>query len=77
MPGPKKWEQIDEALDTISYGWLSREHPELLEAIESAVMDGVAVEEIKLRVALRTYRYELTLRCEQAARCAVRMYADD
>lgn len=68
----KKWDQLDEALDAISYEWLSHMHPDLLEAIENAIEDGIAPGEIKRHIASRTNRYELTLRCEQAARFAMR-----
>lgn len=60
---------ITEALDGIGYQWLADNHPELAEAIETAVAAGAGPREIRRHVMAQTGRQELALRCEQAARC--------
>ena len=59
---------IGKALDEISWQWLSDNHPGLAEAVEDAVSLHVTPGRIRRYVILHTDRYELALRCEQAAR---------
>jgi len=55
-------------LQAESWEWLSDNHPLLAEAVEAAVNDGAESHEIRRYVMQRTQRFELALRCEQAAR---------
>lgn len=59
---------IGEALDAISWQWLNDNHWELAAAVEQAVDDGATPEQVRRYVMYRAERYELALRCEQAAR---------
>ena len=60
---------VGEALDEISWDWLSDNFPALAEALQTAVMEnGVTPERIRRFVMGKVQRYELALRCEQAAR---------
>jgi len=65
----RKMEKVGEALDEISWDWLEELYPGLAGAIEGEMRKGASPEEIKRFVMGRTYRWELALRCEQAARC--------
>jgi hypothetical protein len=62
---------IGHALNSISWEWLNDNHPELAEAIELEVGRGATPEQVRRFVVARTYRNELALRCEQAARWLV------
>ena len=64
----KSMEQLDKALDFISYEWLAEQHPQLVEAIEAELRGGATPRQIKHAVLSRAQRIELALRCEQAAR---------
>ncbi len=66
---------IDEELDEISYEWLIQNHPALLHAMARDVDAGRMPADLRHRVLERTGRYELALRCEQAARWLVRLKA--
>lgn len=59
---------IGRALDYISWQWLSDNHPELAEAIEVEVGRGATALDVRRFVVRYTDRFELALRCEQAAR---------
>lgn len=59
---------IGEALDEISWYWISDNYPQLAEAIQTEVKRGARPEAIRRFVMKRTERLELALRCEQAAR---------
>jgi len=65
-------QELSRELDAISFDWMTGQHPELLEAIEKAVAQGIGDVEIKRAVLRQTGRYELALRCQQAARHAGR-----
>lgn len=64
-------EQLGQALDEVSYEWLSDTHPLLARAVEAAVDGGVLPMQVRRYVMRRTRRHELALRCEQAARYLV------
>ncbi len=66
---------IDEELDQISYEWLIQNHPALLHAMTKDINAGRQPADLRRRVLERTGRYELALRCEQAARWLVRLKA--
>lgn len=57
-------------LDKISLEWLEESHPGLANAIEEAVGKGVSPHRIKRYVMDRVGRWELAMRCQQAARAA-------
>jgi hypothetical protein len=59
---------VGQALDEISWQWLSDNFPRLAEAIQNAVDGGTMPDGVRRFVMARTQRYELALRCEQAAR---------
>jgi hypothetical protein len=61
-------DELNRALDEISYEWLMAQHPGLVAAIEAELGRGITPIRIKQRVLLHTQRLELALRCEQAAR---------
>ena len=61
--------ELQRALDTESYEWLSANHPTLLKALECEVVAGRTPEQIKRFVLRQTGRFEIALRCEQVARC--------
>ena len=67
----RKMRAIGEALDEISWDWLEELYPGLAEAIEGEMGRGASPAEVKRFVMGRTYRTELALRCEQAARHVV------
>ena len=67
----RKMQKVGEALDEISWEWLEEMYPGLADAIEEEMQKGASPGEIKRFVMARTYRYELALRCEQAARHVV------
>lgn len=60
--------RIGRALDEISWQWINDNHPLLAEAIEDEVSHGATPRQIRRYVVRQTQRYELALRCEQAAR---------
>jgi hypothetical protein len=62
---------VGQALDEISWQWLSDNFPRLAEAIQGAVEGGAEPDGVRRYVMVRTQRYELALRCEQAARWLV------
>ena len=62
---------IGSALDEISWQWLSDNYPNLAEAVQDAVSQQVTPDKVRRYVMCRTDRYELALRCEQAARYLV------
>jgi len=64
----KKFEALDAALDSVSWGWLEETHPELAQALILEVGRGSQPKDIKLHVLAVTGRPELALRLEQAAR---------
>lgn len=59
---------LGDALDEVSWQWVSDKHPCLADAIEEAVGAGIEPERVRRFVMRRTQRRELALRCEQAAR---------
>jgi hypothetical protein len=61
-------EGLAAALDRVSWQWLQDNHPLLAEALELAVAGGAMPAEVRRFVMMHTGRYELALRCEQAAR---------
>ena len=63
---------LNRALDEISYDWLLEHFPAVAEAIEAEAAKGSTPTQIKRAVMARTGRLEFALRCEQAARHAVR-----
>ena len=69
----RKMRAIGEALDDISWEWLEEMYPGLAEAIEKEMAKGATAGEIKRFVQAWTFRPELALRCEQAARAVGRM----
>ena len=64
-------DKLANVLDAESYHWLSANHPEIVEAIESEVGAGNKPDRIKYFVLKHTGREELALRCEAAARYIV------
>ena len=69
----RKMRKVGEALDAISWEWLEEMYPGLAEAIEGEVARGASPAEVKRFVQGWTFRPELALRCEQAARAVGRM----
>lgn len=67
-----KLNTIGQALDAISWEWLETNYPLLAEAIQRAVDGNTDPAEVKRYVMQHTQRYELALRCEQAARWLIR-----
>jgi len=67
MAKTKDLAAIARALDYISWQWLSDNHPELAEAIELEVGRGATPTDVRRFVMRYTDRFELALRCEQAA----------
>ena len=65
-------EALNRVLDEISFDWLLEHFPSVAEAIEAEVAKGSTPTAIKRAVMSRTGRLEFSLRCEQAARHAVR-----
>jgi hypothetical protein len=63
---------LNRALDEISYEWLLEHFPAVAEAIEAELAQGATPTGVKRAVMARTSRLEFALRCEQAARHAVR-----
>jgi hypothetical protein len=59
---------LERALDAESYEWLATNQPDILTAIEVEIGNGHTPEHIKWRVLRRTNRFEIAIRCEQAAR---------
>lgn len=59
---------LERALDAESYEWLATNQPDILTAIEIEIANGHTPEQIKWRVLRRTNRFEIAMRCEQAAR---------
>ena len=59
---------IGKALDEISWEWLSDNYPVLATAVEEAVKLNVTPDEVRRYVMWHVDRYEIALRCEQAAR---------
>lgn len=59
---------IDQALDAISWDWLSTTHPLLAEAVQTDTRRGAEPDQILRFVMKKTERLELALRCQQAAR---------
>lgn len=64
----RKMEGLGKALDEISWDWLEELYPGLAGALEAEMKRGAGPAEVKRFVLARTYRVELALRCEQAAR---------
>ena len=61
--------EVDRELDRISLQWLNDHYPGLAQAIEIGVTQrGHSPIEVRRRVMAQAERYELALRCEQAAR---------
>jgi hypothetical protein len=58
---------IGQALNEISWEWLSNNHPQLAEAIRTEMEHGATPGQIRRFVMRQTQRLELALRCEQAA----------
>jgi hypothetical protein len=67
MAKTKNLTAIARALDQISWQWLSDNHPELIEAIEVEVGRGATPVDVRRFVMQYTDRFELALRCQQAA----------
>ena len=63
-----KIDKLTQALDEVSYEWLLTQHPQLAAAVASEVEAGATPVEIRRRVMAHCQRWELALRCEQAAR---------
>jgi len=63
-----KMSGLQVALDAESYEWLTGNQPEVLSALEREVSGGATPDQIKLFVLRHTGRFELAMRCEQAAR---------
>lgn len=59
---------IGDALDEISWAWLSDNFPQLAEAIKTESDRGATPDQVRRYVMQQTQRLELALRCEQAAR---------
>jgi hypothetical protein len=59
---------IGQALDSISWDWVSDNHPLLAEAIQTEMGRGANPDQVRRFVMQQTQRLELALRCEQAAR---------
>ena len=60
---------IGDALDKLSWEWLCENHEPLAQALEVGVAQGGASpDKVRRYVMAHTQRYELALRCEQAAR---------
>jgi len=66
-----KPDRLTQALDSVSYEWLLGQHPQLADVIAAEVDEGVSPVEIRRRVMAHCQRWELALRCEQAARWLV------
>ena len=69
----RKLDSITEALDEVSWFWMEDTHPQLAAAIEQEGCKGAGAAEIRRHVMQQTYRVELALRCEQAARFLARV----
>lgn len=66
---------LQRAFNAESYAYLEREWPEILAAIEAEISNGHTPEEIK-RFALQwTCRFEMAMRCYQAAKHVTSMAA--
>lgn len=64
----KAMSTLQRAFNAESYAYLEREWPDILAAIEAEIAAGHTPEEIK-RFALQwTCRFEMAMRCYQAAR---------
>ena len=63
---------LNRALDELSYEWMLEHFPAVADAIEAELAQGATPTAIKRAVMSRTGRLEFALRCEQAARHAVR-----
>ena len=72
----KQFDALDAALDAVSWEWLEQAHPVLAQALIREVQRGAQPGDIKRHVQNRTFRYELALRCEQAARFLVSEQGD-
>jgi len=59
---------IAQALDSISWDWVSDNHPLLAEAIQTEIGRGANPDQVRRYVMQHTQRQELAMRCEQAAR---------
>lgn len=59
---------LERALDAESYEWMATNQPNILTAIEAEVAKGRTPDQIKWRVLRITNRFEIAMRCEQAAR---------
>ncbi len=64
----KQFTALDAALDAVSWEWLEQTHPALADALILEVGRGAQPGDVKRHVLARTFRHELALRCEQAAR---------
>ena len=64
----KTFAMLGQALDKASWDWLQQNDPEIAEGIVSAVGSGARATDIKSFVLRQTQRFEMSLRCEQAAR---------
>jgi hypothetical protein len=68
---PKKsfsLQAIGDALDEISWDWISDNYPRLAEAIKTEIDRGATPDQVRRYVMQQTQRLELALRCEQAGR---------
>lgn len=63
-----KLPDLERALDSESYDFMSQNYPDVLQALEREVAAGHRPREIRTFVLLQTGRMEIALRCEQVAR---------
>ena len=68
MARVKRMATLAEALDAQSLQWMNDNIPGLVDALEAEIENGETPETIRRFVMAHTMRFELALRCEQAAR---------
>jgi hypothetical protein len=64
-------EALERALEAESLEWMLAQHPEIVDAIQAALSNGVRPEDIRWRVMRHTLRPEIAKRCELVARALV------
>lgn len=62
------FDRLAAALDEESWDWLSENNPGVANGVSDAVDGGIEASDVRRFVMRQTMRFELALRCEQAAR---------
>lgn len=60
--------ELSVALDRESWHWLSDQLPTIADGVQGAVRQGAKPDDVRRFVMAHIQRFELALRCEQAAR---------